>query len=110
MNGTEEVDLIKFVAAIDKYIQKSDVPVVLVSDDMRLKSMMCSRMLVSEATPFHSGRATGDAFSFVLDVSIIQNATRIAAFSSHGWGTTSFSRVPALLAGIPYTCNEPIPD
>ena len=103
------VDCSAFVAKIERYTQASDIPVVLISDDMRLKNTMRSRMPVSDAMPFHSGNVKGDAHSFMLDVCIIQNAVRVFALSTHAWHNTSFSRIPALLAGIPYECRGMMP-
>ena len=106
MMGMESIDLTQFIEKIDRYEQQSDIPIVLVSDDMRLKEIMRSKMLVSEAVPFHSGRVQGDAYSFMLDVCIIQNAVRVFALSNLAWGSTSFSRIPALFARVPYTCKS----
>jgi len=98
------VDISRIVLEIDKYVSESAYPVVLVSDDMRLKEMMRSKMLVSDAVPFHSGRVSGDARSFMLDVCIIQNAVQVFALSNNG--STTFSRIPALFAGVPYRCRS----
>lgn len=98
-------DCTPLVAEIEKTAKESEFPVVLISDSLELKSIMRSKLMVSESIPFHSGRMAGDAHSFMLDVCMIQHAARVVALSTHAWQNTSFSRIPALFAGVPYQCR-----
>jgi len=103
----QRVHLDKYIVSLENYVSQTQLPVLLLSDSVSLKTRMSGSVKVTTGTPFHSGlHQSGDLSGFVLDVTAIQNAVKVHAITSLPWGNTSFSRVPALYAGVPFTVEQ----
>ena len=102
----QEIELTRWINAIQDYLLKVNTPVVLVCDSISLKNQMSDQVLCTPGLPYHSADHEGNVRSFVFDVLTILNAKSLHSIMSNAWGGTGFSRIPALFAGIPTTYHN----
>lgn len=88
-----------------------DAEKVLLTNDARFREVALHTFFDLQFPthpPTHTGfqrRKLANLATF-FEMKLITHARRVTAFTTYDWGCTGFSRVPALLYGIPYSCRR----
>ena len=107
LSDHRDAEIEKALEHIDEVIRKTDVPIVLLSDDSRINELAPPSLLKSGITPSHSFRygesvPEHEVLDILTDLWLIIGARKVTNITSFQWGASGFSLLPCCVFGIPY--------
>ena len=107
LSDNRDTEIQKALEHINEVISKTDAPVVLLTDDLRINESAPQSLLHSGIKPNHSFRYGNEVpehevLDTLTDLHLIIGAKKVTSITSFPWGTSGFSLLPSCVFGIPY--------
>jgi len=107
LSDNRDAEIQRALDHINGIISKTDVPIVLLTDDLRINELAPKSLIQSGIKPNHSFRyghevPEHDVLDILTDLHLIIGAKAVTCITSFPWGASGFSLLPCSVFGIPY--------